>query len=625
MRATLSLSRLILLAAFVVVTGTAQASSISFSSGTTILKWKESNIPYHLNSAGSKDISNGSDLQAVHDSFTDWTSLSCGNLSAYHAGDTTANSTILTGANTNNKNDLTWVDTSAWQYGQYVLGITSPVFNPNSGAILEADIAFNGYLLTWTTTNTFGGKTDVKSIALHEIGHWFGIQHNLHADTFSSDAPTMVPSWNGTTAARTLEQDDINAFCFLYPVSGTYPCSVDNDCPYVVGGSGNNEGYVGQYGCSGGTCVWGSGGNSGGGGNTGGANSCEGKCGAPYNQSLPCQCDSGCSQYNDCCGDYESVCGGGSSEGGGTNPEGGGTNPEGGGNGGPGGSASGPVYECLLDYCVSDYCFNFEICIDVVACMGDCNDSVCGQGCVNAAPGVAQQVLGTLVSCAESNGCFELGSGGTTAEGGNNGETGSESVSPEGGGTTNNGYDCPGFFDCAGGCSDQACYDACSNNTDPAIFSTVSNAFICLQNNGCMDEPTYELEQICATAYCLDQMNACYGADFVPTYPNTGDESGGGTGGTTEGGGTVDGGGANTGDEGIVGEDGDKDGFEGGGELNPYGDNNTGGINTPGSLTISDEDDGGCQQSQGGLAPLWTLLLMMMVLGGLRRKAAKEY
>jgi len=37
--------------------------------------------------------------------------------------------------------------------------------------------------------------------------------------------------------------------------------------------------------------------------------SCTGKCGTPYDQFAPCQCDSGCTGYGDCCTDYQSKCG----------------------------------------------------------------------------------------------------------------------------------------------------------------------------------------------------------------------------------------------------------------------------------------------------------------------------
>ena len=285
----------------------ALAGSISHAGNTTNpIQWKK-NPTYHLNPNGSDDIWDGSDIDAVHESFQDWSTLSCSSVSVSHAGSTNASGTILTGGPTNNKNEITWVENSSWVYGQYVLGITSPVFSYN-GSIAEADIALNGYLNTWTTENTFGGKLDVKSIVLHEVGHWFGVQHNLDEGLDMWNPPTMVPGWNGTTAARTLETDDKNAFCFLYTTGGM-SCAGDNDCPWVVQGGGGQEYYIDKYGCQGGGCVLGatSGGGETGGetGNDGGGgqNSCVGKCGQFMGNQAPCQCDTDCQQYGDCCSD----------------------------------------------------------------------------------------------------------------------------------------------------------------------------------------------------------------------------------------------------------------------------------------------------------------------------------
>ena len=43
-----------------------------------------------------------------------------------------------------------------------------------SGQIIEADIAFNGLHHQWTTGEPINA-VDVKSVVLHEVGHWFGI------------------------------------------------------------------------------------------------------------------------------------------------------------------------------------------------------------------------------------------------------------------------------------------------------------------------------------------------------------------------------------------------------------------------------------------------------------------
>lgn len=234
----------------------ASASSIALSDYyNKLVRWTISTVPYHLNPAGSDDIGDGSDIQAIKESFNDWVTLPCSSLKINHLG-AAGNTSLLTGAQANGKNELHFVETSAWTYGKYVLGVTAPLYDYN-GKIWESDIAFNGYLQSWSTTGGWG-KTDVKAIAIHEIGHFFGIQHNLGGYS-SSSPPTMGPSWDGTLKQRTLEQDDKNSFCFLYN-NANYTCGTDADCPYVVGHKSNGqEYYTGKYVCSGGKCQLGSG------------------------------------------------------------------------------------------------------------------------------------------------------------------------------------------------------------------------------------------------------------------------------------------------------------------------------------------------------------------------------
>lgn len=246
--------------ALVVFVGTFGAST-AFAFGVALsdvyqklVQWKKQPVKYYVNPAGSDDVPNESDIKAITESFADWTALPCGNLSVQFAGDTDATN-LLTGEQPNYKNELTFVETSAWKYGKYVLGVTAPLFGYN-GEIFESDIAFNGYLQSWGTTGNFG-KVDVKAIAIHEVGHFFGIQHVLGGYS-QFNPPTMAPSWDGSVKQRSLEDDDKLAFCFLYPAGGQYSCKSDNECPYVVDTDAQgNEYNAAKYTCVSGACTLG--------------------------------------------------------------------------------------------------------------------------------------------------------------------------------------------------------------------------------------------------------------------------------------------------------------------------------------------------------------------------------
>ena len=345
------------LASFI-LSSTALAGGVNFASGTTPIQWKVPNVKYYVNPAGSADINDGSDLEAVNESYSDWCDLPCSTINANYDG-TAGNQNMLTNGQSNGKSEVTWVEDNSWKFGSGVLGVTSPLFF-NNGTITEADIALNGLHHTWTTSTPFN-KVDTKSIVLHEVGHWYGIQHYLPTDWAPADQPTMTPSWSGSTNARTLEAEDIVPFCYLYGDKG---CSSNGDCPYVVADSNNgNEFIAGQYTCNGGTCVYGGGGTSGGGtsgGGEGGPNSCVGVCGG---QAQQCFCDSQCQQYNDCCPDYIDVCVNGGS-GGGEETGGGET----GGGGGVGNCPDGLTFEGCCDNGTLTWCNNGQV--ETLDCQG---------------------------------------------------------------------------------------------------------------------------------------------------------------------------------------------------------------------------------------------------------------
>jgi MYXO-CTERM domain-containing protein len=66
----------------------------------------------------------------------------------------------------------------------------------------------------------------LASIVTHEIGHFIGIGHSddVNATMFASAERTSIEK-------RTLDQDDINAVCDIYP-----PGSLSNECPQPMGG-----------------------------------------------------------------------------------------------------------------------------------------------------------------------------------------------------------------------------------------------------------------------------------------------------------------------------------------------------------------------------------------------------
>ncbi len=234
------------------VPASAWAFSISLTPYNNVVRWDHANLTYYLDPDGAPDISDGSDIQVMHASFDDWEAVGCSALTFQFLGNTSNKSIIPITGQTNGKNELVFINNSAWTFGQYVLGVTSPVYYYD-GKIYEADIAFNGYLQSWSTKGDYW-KVDVKSVAIHEMGHFFGLQHVLYGYDYN-DPPTMAPAMDPYGKTATLSADDKAGACFLYPASGYYTCTSDAQCPYVVDTDQNGEEYYSKHlKCQGGYC-----------------------------------------------------------------------------------------------------------------------------------------------------------------------------------------------------------------------------------------------------------------------------------------------------------------------------------------------------------------------------------
>lgn len=207
--------------------------------------WQESTLDYYIQYAGSDDLTPEESMGAVHAAFDSWRNVDCSELDFNELGDApNPNATVLTGSAPNGKNELVWVEDEAWTLGKWVLGVTGPIISQN-GTIVEADIAFNGLWLHWSLDGLAGPH--LEAVALHEIGHMFGLQHNL-GPVNNAHPPTMTP--NAHPGSETLEQDDAWGACFLYPLGGTWFCDNAWMCPKILSKDGNGDDvYVGAFLC----------------------------------------------------------------------------------------------------------------------------------------------------------------------------------------------------------------------------------------------------------------------------------------------------------------------------------------------------------------------------------------
>lgn len=116
-----------------------------------------------------------------------------------------------------------------WSYAPTALAITVSFFETATGRLLDADIELNGEVFDFRVVDPGtcveeDGIMDLRNTLTHEVGHLVGLDHppsssRYRETTMFARAPPCE------TIKRTLESDDIDGVCAIYP-SGqpTRPC-----------------------------------------------------------------------------------------------------------------------------------------------------------------------------------------------------------------------------------------------------------------------------------------------------------------------------------------------------------------------------------------------------------------
>ena len=193
----------------IAIASRAEAFSLMTTANGKKLHWvsAEMPVPFYIES-GPSEVQDGSDVDAIVDSFREWERPRCSYLQFEQVADIGNTGGQACGGP---RNTVAWVEDD-WppELGRTVVAITMTCFEPGGG-ILGARILSNGQDHEWATDGR-SSAIDVQNVTTHEIGHFVGIGH--------SDVPgtTMWPTTSrGDTSQRELHRDDVEAVCFLYP------------------------------------------------------------------------------------------------------------------------------------------------------------------------------------------------------------------------------------------------------------------------------------------------------------------------------------------------------------------------------------------------------------------------
>jgi hypothetical protein len=189
------------------------------------LYWSSLCVGFSLQRDGSVNIPWPTVERVVNDSFLAWTDLTCATGTATfmfaRLADVACNAAEYNedGPNAN----LVVFRDNCWTYTTEAntLGKTTVTYDNDTGEILDADIELN-HAFNEFTTGDVDVVYDLQSILTHEIGHLVGLDHTT--DFYA----TMNPGYQqGTTDLRSLEQDDTDCVCAIYPPERTGVCSTN--------------------------------------------------------------------------------------------------------------------------------------------------------------------------------------------------------------------------------------------------------------------------------------------------------------------------------------------------------------------------------------------------------------
>ncbi len=177
------------------------------------LFWPSSCVTYHLHEAGHSELDQEETFTALRASFEAWNEPECSYLNLKYGGLTDESTVQFNQRNLNENVNLVVFREEGWAYSPGVLALTSVTFDPTQGIIYDSDMEINAQDYSWSVSEEgVPGRIDLRNTITHEAGHFLGLDHSgVAAATMAASAPP------GETKKRSLDEDDIEGLCSIYP------------------------------------------------------------------------------------------------------------------------------------------------------------------------------------------------------------------------------------------------------------------------------------------------------------------------------------------------------------------------------------------------------------------------
>ena len=182
------------------------------------ITWADDEIPYRIDAAGSDDLGAARSARILRESFAVWQAVEGSRLRFRDEGSSSGRAA----SRRDRRNLLIFDETGDVLHapaGSGIIAVTRINSDALTGYILDADIIFNGRDFRFAAEPT-PGRILLRDVAVHEIGHFIGLDHTPLAGA-PQRRPTMNPFYfnDGPGEAATLAADDATGISVLYPTA----------------------------------------------------------------------------------------------------------------------------------------------------------------------------------------------------------------------------------------------------------------------------------------------------------------------------------------------------------------------------------------------------------------------
>lgn len=200
---------------------------------TAPISWPTSCVSYNVHEDGSDklDLSPKVLSDVLEETFDSWLSVDCSGQSVSLAVDYRGYAECGTpeyNLKSKDRNANVWMfqdrGTSTGSSGgggmvldAAALAVTTVSFNEDTAEIYDVDVELLSYVADFTTSSE-SVNVDLASVVTHEAGHFLGLDHSFAPG--ATMASGYVP---GSTAQRTLSEDDEAGICATYPENRSFP------------------------------------------------------------------------------------------------------------------------------------------------------------------------------------------------------------------------------------------------------------------------------------------------------------------------------------------------------------------------------------------------------------------